>query len=77
MYPQIQLFLTPHRPSEGSLSNTFLSSALREWQERLAIGTFTTEYKARVRAEEKRRVSVRPEDSLWKQQYYESHWGER
>lgn len=40
------------------------------------MGAFTSEHRARVRAEEKRRSSLRS-DNEWKQQYYEEYWGER
>ena len=42
----------------------------------MALGMFTAEYKARVRGEEKRKMSLKPENS-WKEQYYERHYGDR
>ena len=64
------------RVSDGCWTNELFGSAVREWQERLAMGAFTSEHRARVRAEEKRRSSLRS-DNEWKQQYYEEYWGER
>lgn len=57
-----------------SLSNSFFSSALREWVEQVAMGAFTTEYRAKVRAEEKKRTSARAENT-WKAQFFEESWG--
>ena len=62
--------------SESSFSNAFFSSALREWQEHVALGSFTPEYKAKMRGEEKRRLAVRAEE-LWKQKFYEENWGDK
>ena len=62
--------------SASSFNNTFYSSALREWQEHLALGYFTPEYKAKLRGEEKRRTTVKAED-LWKQRFYEDNWGDK
>lgn len=60
---------------ESSFNNAFYSSALREWQEHVALGHFTPEYKAKIRGEEKRRM-VRAED-LWKKKFYEETWGDK
>ena len=62
--------------SESSFSNAFFSSALREWQEHVALGSFTPEYKAKMRGEEKRRTAARAEE-LWKQKFYEENWGDK
>ena len=62
--------------TDGCWTNELFGSAVREWQERLAVGAFTPEHRARARAEEKRRSSLRT-DNEWKQQYYEEYWGER
>lgn len=62
--------------SESSFSNAFFSSALREWQEHVALGSFTPEYKAKMRGEEKRRLAARAEE-LWKQKFYEENWGDK
>ena len=64
------------RVADGSWTNELFSSALREWHERLAVGTFTAEHRARIRAEEKRQGALRTDDH-WKQKYYEEYWGER
>ena len=61
--------------SDSTFNNAFFGSALREWQERIALGSFTTEYKAKIRGEEKRRTTVKAED-LWKQKFYEENWGD-
>ena len=37
---------------------------------------YTPEYKARVRGEEKRKLSLKP-DNFWKENYYEKHYGDR
>ena len=62
--------------ADGSWTNELFGSALREWHERLAVGAFTPEHRARIRAEEKRQGALRTDD-LWKQQFYEDYWGER
>jgi len=62
--------------SDGCWTNELLGSAVQEWQERLAMGAFTSEHHARVRAEEKRHSSL-SSDNEWKQQYYEEYWEER
>ena len=61
--------------SDSTFNNAFFGSALREWQERIALGSFTAEYKAKIRGEEKRRTTVKTED-LWKQKFYEENWGD-
>lgn len=40
------------------------------------MGVFTTEYRAKVRAEEKKRATLKMEDS-WKSQFFEENWGDR
>lgn len=63
--------------SESSFNNAFFSSALREWQEHIALGSFTAEYKAKMRGEEKRRAAVVRTEDLWKQKFYEENWGDK
>ena len=66
----------PNNISKSSFNNAFYSSALRDWQEHIALGSFTPEYKAKIRGEEKRRTTVKPED-LWKKKFYEDTWGDK
>ena len=42
----------------------------------MALGSFTPEYKAKMRGEEKRRLAARAEE-LWKQRFYEENWGDK
>ena len=59
-----------------SLNNSFFSSALREWIEGVAMGVFTTEYRAKMRADEKKRAALKSEFA-WKLKFFEENWGDR
>lgn len=63
------------RITSDCLNNSFFSSALREWVEQVALGCFTTEYRARMRADEKKKASLRAED-MWKRKFFEGKWGD-
>ena len=66
---------SPGSICERSFNNAFFSSALREWQEHVALGYFTPEHKAKMRGE-KRRMALRT-DELWKEKFYEESWGDK
>lgn len=58
------------------MNNSFFSSALREWVEQVAMGAFTAEYRAKVRADEKKRAALKAEEA-WKEKFFEENWGDR
>lgn len=60
------------------MNNSFFSSALREWVEQVAIGAFTIEYRAKLRADERKRAALKTENTaLWKSKFFEENWGDR
>lgn len=54
------------RPLELVVNNEYISAALREWQDRLAMGM--------LNIRRKQRLSYIPK---WKEKFYERYWGEK
>ena len=40
------------------------------------MGAFTAEYRAKVRADEKKRAALKAEEA-WKEKFFEENWGDR
>ena len=61
--------------SESALSNTFFGAALREHNELTLLGTYTPEFKAKVRVDGKKRgvASRLP----WKKRFFENSYGDK
>ena len=66
-----------NRITSDCLNNSFFSSAVREWVEQVAMGAFTPEYRAKMRAEERKRTTAgKAEDSEWKAKFFQENWGD-
>ncbi len=66
-----------HRITSDCLNNSFFSSALREWVEQVAVGAFTPEYRAKMRAEERKRATAcKGEEDMWKAKFFQENWGD-
>ena len=52
---------------------------MREWVEQVAMGAFTAEYKAKMRAEERKRASTSKgeEEASWKKLFFQENWGDK
>lgn len=72
------LYINPfHRITSDCFNNSFFSSALREWVEQIATGSFTAEHRTRIRAEEKKKKVYQKAESTWKAKFFEENWGDR
>ena len=72
------MYLSTHSVVKSSLNNSFFSSALREWVDQVALGGFTPEHRAKLRADEKRKNAIsKHEETTWKSKFFEENWGDK
>ena len=73
----MHLPFSPCSIAKTSLNNSFFGSAVREWVDLVALGGFTPEHRAKLRADEKKKNAVGKQEETWKSRFFEDNWGDK